>query len=295
MNGRYLIIRDGEVVFESKNVITDQGREAILRYLAGEVGAWAMSMVFGSGQTPATAQDENLEFEFYRSQITFRAADLANSEVILRAPLPAEMSGKAFEIGLWSTNANVNSNSPSSIITSFSPDDEDIIGQEDGHWTPGGASRVGSSSITVDGPGAAVVSFLSQGLDLAAYELSDRLSLAYVATASLPSTIEIRAYSSSTDYYSYSFSPTGADGDYRIHSWPVSGFIPTGSPSWNDVTSVEVIVTNAGGSSIILDGLRIDDSSRYSEYAFVSRTVLAEPITTLIDEDTQVEYRFGAF
>jgi hypothetical protein len=295
MNGRYLVVRDGKVVSEASNIITTQGREAILRHLAGEISYWGVSMAFGAGDRAPQLSDKSLEFEFHRSQINFRSADTNTGEVILRADLPSGISGEVHEIGVWSSDADVVSDAPSTIISSFSHIDEDVNGEEDGHWEEFPMSRVGGSSILLNGPSPAVLSLESLRLDIGAYSPTDRMSLAYYATAVNSSSVEVRMYTSETDYFVYSFSPIGLDGDYEVETWDISDFAPVGSPDWSGIYHIEVRATNPVGGGVVLDALRLDNLSDYNDFAFVSRTVLSTPVLTGVSEDTYVEYRFGAF
>jgi hypothetical protein len=296
MRGTYYVVSNGRVVAKAANVITTAGREAILRYLAGEIGAWAMSMTFGVGATTPTAADTNLEFEVFRAPINYMASDTYTGEVVLRAELPPAMSGKVHEIGIWSTDANIDSDYPSALITSFDVESGDFADNANGHWvvtTTG--TRIGESSILLNGPDAAVVSVPFAGLDLSGYEATDKFALAYITTASNSSSINVRFYTSDTNYFTYSFTPTGAAGTYKIQSWEKGAFTQQGTPNWASIERYEIIANNTTGRSLILDGFRLDDTERYNDFSFVSRAVPAQPITTAIEEDTYVEYRFGAF
>lgn len=298
MRGRYRVISGGKVVAETDNLVTAAGREAVLRFLAGDIGAWAASMVFGVGSTPPTVNDLNLEFEAFRSPIVFRSADVPAGEIVLRAELNPVVAGNITEIGVWSTDANIYSEYPSELITDFDPDNapDGLYGEDEGFWVPtDGPTRIGTASILLNGPGTATLGIPFDNLDFSGYLGSDKMSLAYISTGDNPSSVAVRMYTTDTDYYNYSFAPSGTNGQYRIRTWERSQFTPVGTPNWASIQKLEVVATNAAGQGVILDGLRVDDSNRYNDFSFVSRAVLSEPISTVMDEDTYVEYRFGAF
>jgi len=69
LSGRYYINLDGKTV-HSKNIITNVGREAIKRYLAGDTKSWAAAIGLGVGASTASVIQTKLDFEVDREPIS---------------------------------------------------------------------------------------------------------------------------------------------------------------------------------------------------------------------------------
>jgi hypothetical protein len=67
----------------------------------------------------------------------------------------------------------------------------------------------------------------------------------------------------------------------------------TGSPTWDNITSVDLLVTAkaAGATNVDFDGLRIDTLGIINpDNVMISRTVLGTPVTKLGGMEMDVEY-----
>lgn len=72
MHGIYRIYKNNELVSESKNLITSNGKNIIHEYLAGTIGDWASTIGIGAYNTTAATTDYKLNYEITRLPITGR-------------------------------------------------------------------------------------------------------------------------------------------------------------------------------------------------------------------------------
>jgi len=84
-------------------MITNNGKDVIRRFFAGQVPQIAGTMVFGTGTTAETVDDVALETEVVRASITSINADLANSRIVFKATLQPGQIPTISEVGLYSS------------------------------------------------------------------------------------------------------------------------------------------------------------------------------------------------
>jgi len=73
MYGVYRVYKDGEMISESNNLITSNGKDVIHQYMAGIIQDWASSIAVGAYDTAATINDYKLKYEISRFGITTRS------------------------------------------------------------------------------------------------------------------------------------------------------------------------------------------------------------------------------
>lgn len=69
LSGRYNIYKNDELVYQSPNLITDNGKSIILQYLAGTINNWASYIGIGAMNTTASTSDSKLYYEISRLPI----------------------------------------------------------------------------------------------------------------------------------------------------------------------------------------------------------------------------------
>ena len=70
----------------------------------------------------------------------------------------------------------------------------------------------------------------------------------------------------------------------------------SGTPENTSITriSVGVKAKSSGSSTVLMDGLRINDEDSFrSDYGLISRSVLSSPITKSLGRQMDIEYRLG--
>ena len=64
--GKYNLYKNNELIYESPNLITENGKSIILQYLAGNITNWASFIGVGAMGTTATTSDSKLYYEITR-------------------------------------------------------------------------------------------------------------------------------------------------------------------------------------------------------------------------------------
>lgn len=267
-------------------MITTNGRERILGYLADTKNFFGEVMVFGMGETAPTIDDHVLEFEMFRSPITIKDYDLENSRIILGAAIPNDVVFETYEVGIAFDNGNTGEGPNLTAYMSF--DDTD-----DGTWSGGTleeSGRMGPEgySITVAANESGELVRTDTFIGFEEFNANDEFVLAYDVTDGVPDSIELRFREDASNYRGYSFTPSAG---FNVERWKRSDFVETGDAGWDNFTSVEVIVT-AGGSptTVLMEGFRTDKIVAEDPEILVARTVLAEPLVKTEGEEVQFEY-----
>jgi hypothetical protein len=128
-------------------------------------------------------------------------------------------------------------------------------------------------------------------LDLSGYSALDEFRLAYNVNSVFVATAKVILHTDDSNYFTYTITAPGAG--YALTAFHKSDCTITGTPSWANITSVDVQVTSTSGGSgsIDFDGLRMEDKDLNSEqYVFVSRAVPATPIVKLAGSPLDFEY-----
>lgn len=288
MRGTYRFYQDGELIGESSNLLTSIGKRAILAYLAQRSVSIGRAISLGTGTTPATVNDNSLEFEFARAQITSVSPDFINGQVIFKTALTPSMSGKIYEAGLFS-QVDAGSFYGSRLLVSFDSASEP--------WTPADWTstngRIGVDCLRVtaldDGNASSRLSNIY--LDLGGYSTADSFLLAaYVNDANLAN-VKVQFQNTDNDYFEWTLDTWSAG--YNVVSFSKSAAVSVGSPSWDAIIAINLIVTSDGGgdTAVDFDGIRIEDRDYINpDYYLISRSVLSTPIEKKADSPLEIEY-----
>jgi hypothetical protein len=259
-------------------VITTQGKSIIFRYLAGYLPRIAESIAIGVGNTAENVNDTALNFESNRVPVSVTSIDIVNDKLIFKGVIPQEFVGKIYEVGLW-YGAPAQAVGSSSLIVTFDSETEE--------WTPAtwetSIARIGEDALQVTGGSDSTLENIV--LDLSVFSDADFISLAYSADASITD-ITVQFRTDASNYYSYTF--TAATG-YEVKSFGKTLFSATGTPDWENITSI--VVGAAGTGNAVFDGLRVEDADTLSnDYALVARSVLVSPVSKTDDSEMDIEY-----
>jgi len=292
MKGTYRVYKGGLLVAEQDNLITNLGRTIILRYLAGNIGSFAGAIAAGAQHKAAVVTDTKLGFEFMRGAITVSAPMVQSNTVVYKASMPLNSAGRVYELGLYPHLTQTNAEYAGNLFIGFDPATESLTG--------GGANttnyRTGAESYAVGAAAGASTTAAATAIrgNFGVYDPTDTFSLGYFLNDANTASIAVRLLVDSSNYFTYTVT-TGTATGYFVADFDKSSFVWTGLPSWDNVTRAEFVVTaRAGGAtSVNLDGMRINDTDVYPEYALVSRTVLATPVTKASGEQMDIEYTLG--
>lgn len=300
MNGLYNFYQDGRLICSAPNVITDAGRKAILRFLAGKGASIGRMISVGAGDTPATAADTRLTLEFDRANVDVSSPDYNENKIVFKGTLNSLSVGRIYEVGLWEL---VSSTNPYVTLITFDRGLE--------AWSTGSdasdESRLGPTSLRLEaatnGSATSVLNFTG---DIDSFSLNDVFSLALHAHDTNVSSLTIRFRGTDPANY-FEFSPEISRG-YNVLNFTKADLTKTGTLDFSEIVSVEVKV-NAKATDDTLDpdlfpnglgytGTRVDfDSITVASAALqdnsntlISRSVLGGYLVKTADRPVDVEY-----
>lgn len=265
-------------------MITNEGRLHIKRFHAGYVPRMAGSIVLGTGTTAAALGDKSLVSEIVRLPVLSSNVDTAGNRWVFTASLPANSINTVYEVGLYS-EVSTTPVAKAVPLSQFS-------------WTNGTFSatnaRAAIQAVKIDyvasGTTNAEISDFFE--DYSSFVATDRLAVAFHATANI-SSVRVRLGTDSSNYYEFVIaSPTTG---YNVHKLAFSSATKTGTPSWDNLTylAVRPSATAGGAGSLYLDSIRAEYNTLDPVNILVARAVLGTPQVIDNTMDTDVEYSFG--
>lgn len=304
-NGTYRIYEDGELVGEGKNLITTAGKRIIAGFLAGSNPTWADAIAVGAIPTAATISDKHLGFEIARGQVNARSVTFGGGaggthRIIIKAPLETTVAGTIYELGVYS-QYQINSVGASETV---------LIGAGDSieNWTYHNGTtfvptidapdttnnRVGQDGIIMTSTGVAKRYRLPNlQLDLSQYGSADNFLFATKIVSGTLTGMQVKFNTDDTNFYTYTFPTMSAfaTATYAGVAFAKSLWTASGTPNWNNITSVEFIVTASASVSLLIDGIRVQDEDFVDpDYALVSHSILASQIVKSAGSFMEIEY-----
>lgn len=271
-------------------MITTKGKLHIKRYLAHQVGDIARSISVGLGPVAENVAHTALQFEMGRADITLVSFDYVNNKVVFKASIPQEISGKIYEVGIWSqTNSSAAGEFTSKLLTTF-----DSAGET---WSAGSFqaanARLGIDALRFTPSASATVSGALNDLfiDLSGNSGADLFNIAYYNSNSNVANFKVRFKTDASNYYTITV--TSPATGYQISTVAKSAATVTGNPSWASISTieVEVVATSGGSASIDFDGLRIEDTDTIDpNYVMVARELLGAPVTKVAGRVMDIEF-----
>lgn len=287
MIGSYRFIQDGVEIGHSKNLLTNVGKNAIIKYLAGIDGNFGQNIKVGIGQVAADVSDTELSFEIASAPVYTIFPDYANTLLIYKARLEDLDAADIYEVGLSTGLASLESGSNSTVVSTFDSASEMWSG---GTWAS--PSRIGADSLKIGVAAASSNTATLDGvyIDLDGYLPTDEFELAYSASNASITSLVVRMYTDSSNYFSYAI-PALAAG-FGVVKFTKSKMTPNGSPLWSEITRIGITATtNSAASSVQLEGLRIDRQEDYANSdILVSRSVLSTPVKKVAGAPLDIEY-----
>lgn len=277
-------------------MITTNGKLHIKRYMAGFVPAVAASIAYGIGGKANAVGDTRLHFEAGRVDVAVTSLDLINNKVIYKAALPPDFSGIIYELAIFNTSADtVAGEFGSRLVSTFDSESETWADPSTGAAPTYNSanSRIGGDSIrhtpALSTSESDVLNQLS--LDLSGYSGNDLFIFAYNVGNANTSNVKFRFSTDVSNYYEFSLGVQTAG--YRVTEVAKSTAVATGTPSWDDINSIQVTTTSgAGGASQVdYDGIRIEDVDTINpDYVMVSRELQGAPFTKVKGKVQEFEF-----
>jgi hypothetical protein len=307
--GEYVFFDNGIEIGRSKNVLTKYGKRYVTEYLAGQSGNPAKDIAIGISTTAATDNDTQLGFEFYKTKVILSSPEIQTNSVtglttygvVYKTTLPTDVAGAINEIGLY----------PSVTLGSTDYSSRSISNFENGqYWIDdaGISASIVSSPVPLIGTYYIPITATSSSskkysydlnLDLSGYSANDSMAIAYNQNDTNLDYVFVRAYSSTVDYYEIRFVGDSSIGT-KIKSLTLNNLYSSsygsGTPDNTAITKISVGVKakSLGSTTILMDGLRINDEDSFrSDYGLISRSALLSPIVKSLGRQMDIEYRLG--
>lgn len=283
MRGKYILYDGSKKIGEFPNVITNAGKEHLGKFLAKEVPSWADLIAVGAASGSPISSNTSLGLEFWREPIDLKR--FSSGDVIVRATLPVNVSGRVYEIGVYSARAAESVLDKSSVIRSFDTSVEE--------WSGGqlelNFQRVGTSAVkaTADYSGSSISSpFVG---NLRSYTTDTVFKIGYVRESAGVEEVIIRFKADEFNYRETSFIPIG--GGYQVYQWQIQDFAVFGNPDWSDIYEIEIV--SVGSGNIIYDAI-VARQQRPGE-VLISRSLIANSYASDYIEknglrELQIEY-----
>jgi hypothetical protein len=300
--GTYVFKENGIEIGRSKNLITTNGRKAILQYLAGVKTTWAANLAIGALSGAPTIDDLELNFETGRYPITLRTYQAATNStpdlIVVRATLPSNMYANIYEVAIYPTDSTSGSNiMDNKILVDFSDMSNwvtsagytEIVG-----FVPQGeqSPRIGNYSVEL----SSSTTFSNSSLGLSIENYSDLDSLQILAHNVTEGNLTV-TMTDSAGYqaiFNYSLSDNI---DYQVLSAnfpntikdPSGNVVNVSSQFLSNITTVEF--TTDATAFLIIDCLKTaaSDQIAISDY-IISKSSLSTPIAKTYGVPLDVEY-----
>ena len=307
--GEYVFYEDGNEIARSKNILTKFGKRYITQHLAGQNNSSSKDIAIGIGNTAATVNDTQLNFEFYRASVNVSSVDIQTSQltgvstygVVYKTTLPVDVSGIINEVAIFPSITFGTTDYASKSISSF--EDRQSWVDSSGSYpelitTP--SPKIGSYYLSMAAASSQNKNyFYNLNLDISGYSANDSMTIAYYQSDLNLDYVFIRAYDSNNNYYEIRYAGDLSTG-YKIKSLSLnnlysSGFI-SGTPDQTSIVKISVGVKakSSGSTNVLFDGLRINDEDAFrSDYGMISRSVLSNVITKNLGKQMDIEYRLG--
>ena len=307
--GEYIFYEDGNEIARCKNILTKFGKRYITQYLAGQATTSSKDIALGIGSTPATANDTQLNFEFYRAEVNVSSVDIQTSQttgqstygVVYKTTIPVDVSGIINEIGLFPSITLGTTDFASRSISSFEDNQSwvDISGSYPSLVTVS-SPRIGPYYMSIQAASSQSKNyFYDFNLDISGYSANDSMTMAYYQSDLNLDYVFLRTYDSNNNYYEIRYPAENTIG-YKVNPLNLSSLYSSGFASGvPDQTSIVKISVGAkakssGATTVLLDGLRINDEDAFRvDYGMISRSVLTNVITKTLGKQMDIEYRLG--
>lgn len=283
-------------------MLTNNGKNLLMRYLANVSPGFVREIGVGIGSTSPTADDTRLEFEISRVTVTTGSINGSTNEVIYNGALPAIDEYLVREIGLFPVSTSA-AGVPvrGALLTSFEPGDGAIF-EDSGTPPVGQESRYLAKTDTISVPGAAgikvgtaaaylrpsgSVSFPSLG-DYSQYGPNDEINIALVSGASSYN-VSIQLFDTGGNSKTVTISGTATAENsyyYDINSTLI------GTQTINFANLSQIKITNNGASYVVIDGIRFEEIDLANPLnSLVARETVTPSKQKLSGFPTDVEYR----
>ncbi len=278
-------------------MITRFGKRFLIDFLAGNRTFFDKVLSVGiakDSEYQLTDTNTRLGFEFYSVPVLFGGIDIDTSvepyvyRAIYSTKLPTNLAGKINEVALYPGRRSSSNAYDNKFITTFESPFE---------WSPAPVLnetdyRVGNSSLDLSSDGTSAEEYIATipNFDMSGYSNFDTISFSYKVNNSSLSSVKVRLYSSSVDYYEFNF--TNHIVGWNIKDIQIADMTSTGNPDRSLISKIGIVVTpTTSATSITVDGLRINDEDTFDPaYGMIARSNISE-IEKIAGRELTIEYK----
>jgi hypothetical protein len=307
--GEYVFYENGKEICRQSNLLTKFGKRFLTSYLAGAVNFDSKSIAIGIGDNSASVDNTQLGFEFYRSAVNLGSIDIQTNAltqastyaVVYKTTLPTDIVGSIKEIGLFASATEGNTDYSSRFISTFENNLSwlnDAGSPAETVYTP--TPRIGNTWFSLTSAANQSTKYnLLANFDLSGYSQNDSLTLAFKQQDTNLDYVIVRFYSTTNSYFEIRFpgdsSTTNKIVSKTLDNLYASGF-GAGTPDAESIIQISVgaKAKSTGSTTVLLDGLRINDEDSFNSSAsIISRSVLTNAVTKSYGREMDIEYRIG--
>lgn len=288
--GTYVFKENGVEVGRSTNLITENGRDVILRYLAGAVPNWASNLAIGAMPVQPTISDTDLTFETARVPIDFKTYRNAISPdpdlVIVRGTLPQELYANIYEVGVYPTPSslgasvknnqiiadfdniyNWNASAGSVVVTDYMPQ-------------AGNSPRIGAHSVELEED--TIYENATLNLDISGYTTVDSLEILAYNTVEGVLTVKLTDFSN--NFISFNYTLVTSE-EYQVLTAP----FPDGAALMDKISTITISTDSTAIATIDAIKGTIRNELSMQDH-LVSKSVLSTPIAKKYGVPLDIEY-----
>ena len=296
LKGTYVFKQNGIEIGRSENLVTTNGKSAILKYLTNSSVEWASALAVGALPTTPTVSDLTLAYEIARSSVTMKSYTPGSPNlIVIKGTLNSSVSANIYEIGLYPFNTSQTMGSRDQfIIDDFSNLNNWLISTTPlssnasyyNAYAPQSpySPRIGLYSAII--PANTTIINSTFAANLGSYTALDTVDL-LVNVANGKSGIlnvtftDVNGISATTLAYSFSYT-----GSYQV----LSLNLPSNISSLSTINKI-TLTTVGTNSQITVDAIRVSVAAEISNsVALVSRSVLTTPIAKIYGTPLDIEY-----
>lgn len=239
-----------------------------------------------------------MQLQSAQSVVDVVTYDFVNDKLVFKASIPDEYVGSIYEIGIFSLPEDPNSsNFGSRTITTFDSQTEEWIEASGGLASSFDNlnTRIGADSLTQTPAASSTQTDKLSNLiiDLSENSSADSFTFALNVTNSNTNSVNVRFLTDASNYYNFNLGSGVQSSGYKFITATKGSASVTGSPTWDNITEIQVITNSkSGGASLVeFDAIRIEDKDSINlDYILVARKVLGSPVTKIDGQAQDIEF-----
>jgi hypothetical protein len=285
-------------------MITEQGKDLILRYLAGVAPSFAGDIAVGTGFSTPVSTETSLDFEIGRFEVASGAVEGATKRAVFQSTIENNTEFVLGEIALYPNISLLGINSfKSSVSFLFSASEGYTLGNFNStivsKATTGLESliRVGTQGLKLQA--AASSAFTSNNKDYRYVSSQDKINLALIVNNTTPTfDVTLKLYDSVNPTVPMTIQLTQANSVIKYDVVGSNSYVTlkkqvgTQTVDFSKITKFEFV--NNGSQTVILDGFKFEEVDSVSPFnAMIVKQKLPSLITKLSGVPVDIELQLG--